>query len=444
MKLLSDIGSFFQCAPLPDTKICGYRIDSRAILPGDLFFAIKGQKVDGHCFLQQVKERGGIAAVVSEDYTGTDFGLFLIRVKDVSEALQLLAKEILTQRAPRIVAVTGSVGKTTTKDFIATLLEDRYRVGKTTGNFNSQLTLPICILNMRGDEEVLVLEMGMSQPGEIARLVAIAPPDISVVTKIGVAHIGAFIDGQDGIAREKGAIFSHDKTKWAIFDHDLTKFTQVYDAIKAKKVSFSLQEISADYVLSVGDALIDERGVRAHRFDLPFKELHILHDFLAAATVARTLGLSWEDIHRKAMHLQVPKMRFEPFEKNGILFINDAYNANPDSMRAALKAFCLLRKEGKKIAVLGSMKELGSFSQNFHEEVGRFAQQYVDTMLVYGKEAKALADAFGEAKKPVEHFLDKKALAERLKSLACPGDTVLFKASRSVELEKVLAHLEIL
>ena len=442
MWTMQTLASFFGAAEMANQPISSFRIDSRNIAPGDVFFALEGLRTDGHCHLRQVKERGGIAAIVSTQYAGDDFGLILLRTNDVRESLHKMAALTIETRRPAIAAITGSVGKTTTKEFLATLLSARFCVGKTENNFNSQLTMPLSVLNMRGDEEVLVLEMGMSEPGEIAKLVAIAPPDVAILTKVGLAHVGSFADGIEGIAREKGQLFCHPKTKWAVFDQAFIRFPQQLARIDTKRVSFSLENKEADYALTVPEGFVDERGVRAHRFDLPFFETHLLHDFLAAIAAARCFGITWEEIERQVPKLKVPKMRFESFENNGVLYINDAYNANPDSMKAALRAFSAPKESGKRIGVLGSMIGLGSFSHTSHEEIGKFAQSFVDYLLVYGEEAKALHNAFCEAKKPSEYFVDKQALAKRLKELACPGDAVLIKASRAMEMEQIFDYLE--
>jgi UDP-N-acetylmuramoyl-tripeptide--D-alanyl-D-alanine ligase len=423
------------------TPVAGYEVDSRRVQPGDLFFALPGEKVDGHRFLADVRARGGIGAVVSKSYSGEDFGLELLRVEDVTLALHHLARTAAAETQAKIVAITGSVGKTTTKEFVATLLGGKFRVGKNQASFNTRLTLPTTILNMRGDEEVWVLEMGMSEPGDIQTLVNIAPPDIGVLTKIALAHAAFFPGGLSQIASGKAEIFHHPKTKKAIFDWDLSEYPEVLASISSERFSFSLHEKKADYFLT--DGVVDEKGVRAHRIEIPFKEAHIQHNMLAAICVARALKLEWEEIDRRIPLLELPKMRFEQFEKEGILFINDAYNANPASMKAALSSLPEPKAGGKRIAVLGTMYPLGSFSKEAHEEIGRFAQGRIDHLLVVGEEAKPLCEAFGEVKKPAEYFgNDKKALVSRLKELMHPGDVVVVKASRVMQMEQIFTLLD--
>jgi UDP-N-acetylmuramoyl-tripeptide--D-alanyl-D-alanine ligase len=333
--------------------------------------------------------------------------------------------------------VTGSLGKTTTKEFIATLLEKKFRVGKTELNYNTKLTYPITLLNRAGNEDVLVVELGMSEPGDIGKLVEIAAPDIGVVTKIALVHGAFFPRGTLDIANGKAQIFSHPRTKKAIFDHGLYDFPEAIDSIHGEKISFSLEHRSADYFLS-RDYFLDERGIRAYLFDPPFKQTHILHNFLAAITVARQMKMEWDEINEQLPKLKLPKMRFEQFERNEVVFINDAYNANPDSMKAALSHLPEPKEGGKRIAVLGMMAELGPDSESLHREVGHFAQKYVDHLLVIGHEATPIYEAFQEVKKPAERYFQFEGLADRLQELMRPGDVVLIKASRCVQMENLL------
>ena len=426
-------------------QIASYHIDSRDVQPGGLFFALKGEATDGHKHLQEVRVRGGLGAVVSSAYQGEDFGLELLRVEDVLKSLQSLARiSIEEEKTLQIVGVTGSVGKTTTKEFIAAILSGKYKTGKSEKSFNTKSTYPLTILNREPGLEVMVLEMGMSEPGDIGRLLEIAAPDIAVLTKVSLAHAAYFPQGLEEIASGKAEIFSHPKTKLAIFYQGLHAFEGIAEAIQPPKLSFSLDDPEADYFLSLceGKYLLDERGVRAYRFDLPFQQPHILHNFLAAVCVARAMKMEWDEINRRIEFLKLPKMRFEQFEKEGIAFINDAYNANPDSMKAALSSLPEPKEGCKKIAVLGAMCDLGAFSEGSHREIGRFAQKYIDHLLVLGEEANPLCETFQEVKKPAEIFSNQSALAERLKELMRPGDVVVVKGSRAMKMEKIFELLD--
>lgn len=427
-----------------DAPVSGYRIDSRSVLPGDLFFALKGERSDGHSYLKEIAGRGAAGAIVRRGCPDQE-GLALIEVDEPLEALRELAKCALERHPAQILGITGSVGKTTTKEFAATLLEGKFPLFKNPGSYNSQRTFPLNLLNRTGLEKLLVLEMGMSEPGEIERLTKIAAPDIAIITKIAMSHVANFPDGMDGIAKAKAEICSQwPKTRLAVVDLEFLQYPEAAALIRAEKVTFSTHDRNADYYLSYveGKYRIDERGVRAHQFDLPFQESHFLHDFTAALAAARQLGMEWEEIERQIPKLSPPKMRFEQFEWRGMHLINDTYNANPASMRAALENLPQPKEGGKRIAVFGSMqKELGAFSKEAHEEIGRLAQKHVDVLLSLGEEAKILFDAFGEAKKPCEHFLDQQTLIERLREVMRPGDVVLFKGARSMRLEHVVESL---
>lgn len=430
------IARFFGIHCDAEIQVSGYQIDSRMVQPGELFFALKGARTDGHKYLADAKMRGAVGAVVSRDYEGPDFGLILLPVDDVVASLQGLAKHLMADCKAQIIGITGSLGKTSTKEFVATLLEGKFKVGKTYLNYNTKLTYPITLLNRTGDEEVLVVELGMTEPGDIGRLLEIAAPDIAVLTKVALVHVAFFPRGLLDIAKGKSEIFSHPKTKKSVFYHGLYEYPEAIAAIHGEKVSFSLDDRTADYFLS-SELFVDERGVRAYQFDPPYKQSHVLHNFLAAVSVARTMKMEWDEINRQVPKLKLPKMRFEQYEKNGIVFINDAYNANPDSMRAALSHLPEPKEGGKRIAVLGMMVDMGPESETIHRGVGHFAQKYVDHLLVMGKEAAPIYEAFKEVKKPTEQYFDFEKLAERLKMLMSPGDVVLVKASRCVQMEKL-------
>ncbi len=406
----------------------GVGIDSRKVAPGQLFFALKGERADAHDFLEEVASKGAAAAVVSEGYQGGDFGLKLLRVPDVLGSLQGLAKEVLAKRGTRVVGVTGSVGKTTTKEFIATILGGRYRVAKSPGNSNSQVGVPLSILNASGSEEILVLEMGMSGSGEIAKLVQIAPPEVALITKIGLAHSEFFPTGLEGIRNAKAEIFSNPLTRVGI----APKESGIVD-----KKSFALGDISADYSLC-GDRIFED-GKEVYGVHLPFTASHLRENFLGAAAVARNMGMSWEEISERTQLLKVFPMRFERQERGGITYINDAYNANPLSMRAALMNLPKPREGGRTIAVLGEMKELGPFSKPSHQEIGKLALLVADHLVCLGKECEPMVELFQHAGKPVDHFLEIEELRNHLVTVIKEGDVVLLKGSNSNGLWRLLS-----
>lgn len=408
--------------------IAGYAIDSRGIQPGALFFALPGKKVDGHFFLKEAAAKQASAAIVSRDYKGDAFGLILIFVENVQEALHLLAKKLFSARKEKVIGVTGSVGKTTTKELIAHLLGAKYRVFKTFGSFNSQLTFPLTLLNLEGEFDFLVLEMGMSQPGEIEKLVDIAPPAIAIITRIAYAHAQFFTSGLSGIAAAKAEIFSHPQTTLAVLSRQAAEFEEVRRAVKCKKVTYSLDG-PADYVL---------KEILTSPLSLPFFATHLQENFLAAYAVCRELGMKTEDIFARAQSWKNCPLRFELIQKEGITYVQDCYNANPESMRAALLNLPDPEANGKKIAVLGSMKELGTFSEDCHKQIGELALTCVDRLFCLGPECQTMIELFIKAGKKAEIFPNLLDLKKNVENSVRKGDVVLIKGSNAHQLWKLL------
>lgn len=425
------LGSYYHSEVL----IKGMHIDSRKISQGDLFFALPGERVDGHDFLQQAQANGAVAAVVSEEYRGSDFGMALFPVPDVLSALQGLAKKRVQEANYKIVAITGSIGKTTTKEFAKTLLEGHYRLYASPLNYNTAITLPLNILMAEGDEEILLLEMGMTEPGNIANLVSIAPPDIALITTVSLQHANAFPKGLEAIAQEKADIFSHKKTEIALFHHDMPYASIARNQGGAIKKTFSLNSVEADYFLDKERGVVRE-GEIIYQMPLSFPLKAYYHNFLAALALARTLGLSPNQIKERIALLLAPPARFERVEKGGVVFINDAYNANPEAMIAAFEALPPPKVGGKKIAVLSEMNALGRFAEEEHLRVGSVALQYIDHLLCIGPSCLVMHSLWKN--KPFEFFEDKEQLRVRIKALASSGDVVLLKGARAYALDEIL------
>lgn len=427
-----------------DEIAAGYCVDSRLIKKGDLFFALPGAKADGHHFLQEAAAKHAVAAVVGANYNGESYGLPLIKVKDPLEALQTLAKRVLEHRQVRTVGITGSLGKTTTKDFIATILKEKFRVAASPGNSNSQTGLPLNILNhTKGDEEILVLEMGMTHPGNIAKLVHIAPPEIALITTIDLVHIANF-DSLEGIARAKSEILSHPKTKLGIISYDIENYAAIFNTGACSKLSFSVSSSCADYFLeAISDRLhVTEKGgekIALGTLNTPGK--HNQHNFLAAVAVARSLGISWDEIRHAMGACTLPERRLQHIEKLGVLFVNDSYNASMSSVKAALDTLPAPKKGGKRIAVIGSMLELGKYSAECHQKVGEHALQKVDKMLCLGQECSPICDCWSGAGRQVELFMTRADLVEALRKSMQEGDVVLLKGSKAKELWKVIEEI---
>jgi UDP-N-acetylmuramoyl-tripeptide--D-alanyl-D-alanine ligase len=419
-------------------------VDTRTICPGSLYIALKGERVDGHAFLADAKAKGAKAAVVNRHYTGPDYGLCLLPVEDPLAALQEIAKQTLARRKTRLVAVTGSIGKTTTKEFIATLLSSKYKVGYSPGNSNSQVGVPLTILNhTTGHEEILVLEMGMTHSGQISRLVQIAPPEVAVITTVALVHACNFNSVAD-IAWAKAEIFSHPHTRLGILHRDISNYEELCRYGSCRKISFSLQSDLADYELRIKEgnklyAHVEDCILDLNPLKVPGK--HNMHNALAAGIVARHFNISWETILQTMQQFSLPERRLQFIEKKGVLFLNDSYNASELSVKAALETLPGVNGKGKKIAVLGSMLELGKFSEECHRRVGEFALQHVDQLYCLGEECYPIYQIWQKAGKPVQLFSERAALVDALRNSIQPSDVVLLKGSRSKELWKVIEEL---
>lgn len=422
-------------------KIRGFKQSSREILPGDLFFALKGEKVDGHDYLNEAAAKGAIGAIVSKTYQGERFGLQLIAVDNVLKSLHKLAKAVHSRRSVRVIGVTGSVGKTTTKEFIATLLAEKFRVGKTPGNANSQVGVPLSILNSEGNEEIFVMEMGMSLPHEIENLVDIAPPEVSIITKIALAHAAFFPDGLEGIAAAKAEVLSHPATRLGILNHQVFPFAAVQKS-HCLISSFGLENEAddSDFVLcrEGSNFYAKEKGERTPVFALPFTASHLCENFIGAASVARAMGMQWAEIIPQALKLTVYMRRFETVKRNGVTFINDSYNANLTSMKAALANLPAPATGKKRMAVLGAMKELGIYTEQSHYEVAKMALSHIDYLLCLGEECVTMVELFQREGRAVEHFFELDSIKKRVFELAEEGDVVLLKGSHSKKLWQIL------
>ncbi|WP_420422300.1 UDP-N-acetylmuramoyl-tripeptide--D-alanyl-D-alanine ligase [Simkania sp.] len=432
-KHLREIGEFLGLEQGAEIYPSSAAFDSRKVERKGLFFALEGETHDGHAFLEEVAQKGALAAVVSQKYQGPDFGLTLFPVPDVRVALQALAKWFHRENPPYVIAITGTVGKTTTKEFIADLLSQRYRLAKPVGSANSQVSLPLMLLNQIEPVEMLVLEMGMSFPGEISKLVDIAPPDFGVLTKVSLVHSENF-DTIDDIAAAKMELF--EQTDAGLFNLETMEFPAVQEAA-VRKTFYSMTDPHADYFLkhAGNQVVIVEKGKESPPLTVPFQATHLLENFLCATAVARMHELTWDEIQHGAAAMQPYTHRFQLFQRDGIQYVDDSYNASVVSVKAALDN---LPKGKKTIALLGDMRELGKFSKRCHEEVAEHALDIVDHLLCIGNEIQPMIDVFEAAGKPVEKVDSCEEAKKRIAALATEGDVVLIKGSNSLKLWKTL------
>src|SRR5437588_6649703 len=373
--------------------------DSRTIKRGELFVALRGENFDGHNFVEAVATAGATGAIVDSNWKGNAGDNFaLIRAKDTLLAYQQLAANYRKSLKLGVVAITGSNGKTSTKDFAAAVLARRFRVTKTQGNFNNHVGLPRTILEATSQDEVAVWEIGMNHPGEVAPLAKIAAPDAAIITNIGVAHI-EFMGSREAIAEEKGALAEAVGANGTVILNADDAFSEGIAARTSARVAFAgtqhgtLRAIEIRQTADGSEFTILE-GAHRCRAQLPVPGLHMVQNSLLAVAAGRVFGLSLEDCAAGLVAAPLTKARSQIREIDGVRFLDDSYNANPDSMKAALRTLVELDANGKRIAVLGEMRELGIESQSAHSDVGQAAAALkIDHLIAIGKIAAAIADA---------------------------------------------------
>jgi UDP-N-acetylmuramoyl-tripeptide--D-alanyl-D-alanine ligase len=427
-------------SPAAMATISGWSIDSRTIAPGDCFFALCGPTHDGHDFVDSVFERGAGLAIVERE---SDARGLQMRVPDTTAALQALGRGARQIWGGTVVGVTGSAGKTTTKDTIASLLASTFPTGRNLGNLNNHLGLPLSILRLPGDCKVAVLEMGMNHAGEIRDLCAIAQPQIGVVTNVGWAHTENFPDGIAGIARAKSELIQAlPREGTAVLnadDHRVRGFSKLHTG---PSVLFGF---AADADVRAEDMSLTPEGARFRAlgvdFESPLAGRHGVSNVLAAIAVAHVMGIAPEKLREAVKTLTPGKMRGERSVHNGITIIDDCYNANPEAMRSMLE---LLRDTPaiRRIAVLGEMLELGREAGTLHRNVGRFAaEQGIHAVIGIRGAGRSMVDeaiAAGLSDGAALFFDTPEEAGEFLKTFLRPGDAVLFKGSRGVHVERAL------
>jgi UDP-N-acetylmuramoyl-tripeptide--D-alanyl-D-alanine ligase len=419
--------------------------DSRTIKRCELFVALRGENFDAHNFVEAVATTGAAGAIVDSTWKGkVPENFALIRAKDTLAAYQQLAANYRKSLKLNVVAITGSNGKTSTKDFTAAVLARRFRVTKTQGNFNNHVGLPRTILEATSQDEVAVWEIGMNHPGEVAALAKVAAPDVGIITNIGVAHI-EFMGSREKIAEEKGALAEAVGADGTIILNADDPFTKGIAARARGKVIFAgttAGSIRATEVNQSGngtDFTILE-GAHRCRAQLPVPGLHMVQNALLAVAAGRVFGLSLEECAAGLVAAPLTKARLQVKEIRGVQFLDDSYNANPDSMKAALRTLVELDVEGQRIAVLGEMRELGDQSERRHREVGETAAALkVDHLISIGDVAATISEAAKRAGLNNSSTVASTAeAAGLLAELATPGDLVLIKGSRLARTERVI------
>ncbi|HJA31996.1 MAG TPA: UDP-N-acetylmuramoyl-tripeptide--D-alanyl-D-alanine ligase [Candidatus Eisenbergiella pullicola] len=427
-------------------EAAGIVLDSRKVEPGFAFVATKGERVDGHRFIPEVFEKGAIGVVCEQE--PKELPGPCIIVPDSLEALRRIAAFYRQQMPVPIVGVTGSVGKTSTKEMIAAVLAQKFRTHKTWGNFNNEVGVPLTLLSMPDDAEAAVVEMGINHFGEMRRLSEIVRPDLCVLTNIGQCHL-EFLGSRDGILKAKSEIFEFmnpDGTVCVNGDDD--KLAEIQDVHGKKPVRFGLDpernDVYADEIENLGllgSRAVIHAGEAAFPVRIPLPGAHMVQNALAAAAVGFALGLSADQIAAGIASARPVSGRSRVIQAGDLVVIDDCYNANPVSTKAAIDLLCLA--EGRKVAVLGDMFELGENEEELHAQVGRHAaQRGVDCLICAGTLSRWTARGAKEAGlKQVFHFESRGELIGALPGLLLPGDSVLVKASHSMGFEEIVENL---
>ncbi|WP_322632010.1 UDP-N-acetylmuramoyl-tripeptide--D-alanyl-D-alanine ligase [Chlamydia trachomatis] len=426
--------------PRSGKKVTGVAIDSRLVLPGDVFFALPGNRTSGHLFLKQAAQSGAVAAVVASDYHGPSYGLQLLRVADPREALRASGRTQGALFYGEVIGITGSVGKTTTKNFANQLLSSVYKVFMSPKSYNSQLTLPLSVLMADGDEDFLLLEMGVSEPNNMKNLLEIIEPTIGVITHIDVQHAMHFLDkGAQGIVEEKSLLLERCGLQLIPKDSSWFQFFAKKNSA-ADRFSFSMSNETADFyyraihsegvLISAPDGDIELPAV------FPYSPAYM--NFIIAVALAWITNVPMDRLEQVSQSLFLPAMRFEQQEHNGIRVINDAYNASPDAMLAALDAVPVPPEGGKIIFILGHMAELGRYSDECHIAAARKAVTKAHIIFFVGEKWFPVRDIVRDADCQIGFYSAVSEIMDAVKALVQQGDVVLLKGSRSLELETLL------
>ncbi len=430
--------------------------DTRQVIPGALFVAIRGARFDGHEFIGEAAQKGAGAALVSRDRIGefAFLGIPLLVVEDPARALRDIATGYRMKLGLPVIGVTGSTGKTTVKEMIAGLLEAAMPTARTKGNWNNEIGLPLSVLAIPPDTRAAVLELGISHPGEMAPLCAIARPDWGVITNVGPVHL-EFFQSVEAIAREKGELFrSLPAGGTAVLSLDEPCLELLRHLAPCRVVTTSLHPGSgADYVLMRaarlgGECVVADRiDGGTYSFRLPLPGAHNRHNALLAVAVARGFGVSWDGIAAAFEGIVAPPMRWECRDIGGFTIINDAYNANPVSMQAALGTFREWEGSGRKWLALGDMLELGPGEIEAHRDIGRALADGpwagLVTVGVLGARMAEGALAAGMPAERVQACETVSEAAEYLKERMVKGDALLIKASRGKRLEDIIPGLSL-
>ncbi|MDD6790039.1 MAG: UDP-N-acetylmuramoyl-tripeptide--D-alanyl-D-alanine ligase [Lachnospira sp.] len=445
-------GTYTGDRALLSREVSQITLDNRELKKDGLFVAICGEKVDAHKFIPAAYKAGALCCLGTEDM-GELPGPY-IRVADVSGALGAIAGRYIQNLGIPKVGITGSVGKTSTKEAVAAILSARYKVHKTQGNHNNELGVPITAFSMGEDDEVAVFEMGIGNFGDMRRLTGIVHPDVAVITNIGVAHMEA-LGSRDGILKAKSEIFEGmDRQGTVILNGDDDKLVSVRDVHGKAPLFFGIQNregVWADQIREHGLAgtdcvihgLMTADGVRELVVHIPIPGRHMIYNTMAALLVAQTFHLTSDEMLEGISRMKTIEGRQNLIRAGALLLIDDCYNANPVSMKSSIRLLC--SAQGRKVCILGDMLELGANERMMHREVGEFlAGTQVDLLLTVGELGREIATGArktASSRLSIHAYDTKDQLFKDLSKLLEPGDTVLIKASNGMGFAEIVKRL---
>ena len=424
-----------------DDEINFFSQDSRQMKNGGMYIPLKGERFDGHNFIESAFQTGAQAIISEKDVNYED--KIVIKVKDTYQALKDMASYLRNHRPVKVVGVTGSVGKTSTRDMVYSVVKQKYKTLKTEGNYNNEIGLPLTILRYH-DEEILVLEMGMNHLQEMSRLSMIARPDIACIKNVGTAHIGE-LGSRENILKAKLEITDGMKEGSTLIinqDNDMLQTVElphlnVVRVGKGKEASIQASHIILEETKSSFE--VEYQG-KKEIIEVPVQGEHNISNALIAIAVGIALNISLEDIKKGIQEFKLTKNRMDILEKNHKTVIDGTYNASVDSMKSSIDVLANYKK--RKVAILADMLELGDYSQQLHEEVGSYvASKGIDILVCVGKEAKYIYQKARESMKDVYYFESNQEVIARLDELLKEDDVILVKGSHSMNLKEVVEKI---
>lgn len=456
-KQLQEIQQWLGCEGqlIESQLVKGVSIDSRHVQAGDLFIPFRGEQTNGHLYVEQAIKKGAVASLWLKDEPHPPTHLPLLFVDDTTVALQQLARHYRSTMKAKVIGITGSNGKTSTKDIVSSLLSPYFKVEKTLGNLNNELGLPMTLLNMSEDTEIAVLEMGMSNFGEIEWLTNLARPDYAIITNIGEAHLQD-LGSREGIAKAKFEIVEGLSEEGTLFyDGDEPLLTSIVTSKNISTVSFGFDSSCDLQLVSMEQTAkgtsFQTRGVFEGTFQLPVLGEYQAKNALPGLLIGRELGLSIEQLAKALEATQLTEMRMQLVPAaNEVLILNDAYNAAPTSMKAALQFVEQTTIRPRKIVVLADMLELGEKEEEYHRALAPAIENIaekggLDAVLLLGPRMKWLKEELKTSSYLVHYEEEQLApLIHTIQQLAQPNETVVFlKGSRGMALERIVAALEV-